>query len=50
MISRATYKENVELRGNFVFINNKIYKNYKWGDGQKYSNIIEIIGKNFSLN
>lgn len=50
MISRATYKENVELRGNFLFLNNKIYKNYKWGDGQKYSNMIEIIGENFSLN
>jgi len=49
LISKLNFKKNVPLKGNIFLSSNNIYKNYKWGEGQKYSNYIEIIGKNFSL-
>ena len=42
-------KNNVSLHGNFIIDSNKIKRFYFWGEGQNYSNNIELIFKDKSI-
>lgn len=42
-------KKNVSLKGNFIIDSDKIKRFYFWGEGQNYSNNIELIFKDKSV-
>ena len=41
-VIKKTFKRNVDLRGYIILKNNLIKRFYFWGEGQNYSNNLEI--------